>query len=315
MLVAEFDIVKHYQQLVEEDPNISAPIAAVSSLTRLIEHQRDADTMLEFTMIVRKATERLKSATNHSISVMAGCDVVTQKLSRLSQTQRSVDGCREALIRAGTEFVQGAPQCRDSVAEFGSPFVRDNQTILIHSYSRVTMGLLYRAAVVQKKRFRVYVTESRPDKSGFRAATELREMGVPCEVVLDAAVGYIMEKVDVVLVGAEGVVESGGLINKIGTYQLAILAKAAKKPLYALAESFKFVRLYPLSQYDLPTYRADLLAFKNNSTADNEEEALAHSNPMLDYTPPQFIALLFTDLGVMTPSGVSDELIKFYLDE
>ncbi|KAJ2151373.1 translation initiation factor eIF-2B subunit alpha [Coemansia sp. RSA 1935] len=122
-----------------------------------------------------------------------------------------------------------------------------------------------------------------------------------------------MEKVDMVLVGAEGVVESGGLINKIGTYQLAIIAQAAKKPFYALAESFKFVRLYPLSQYDLPTYRSDVLAFKEKSEVDWPNE-LVRSNPTLDYTPPGFITLLFTDLGVLTPSGVSDELIKFFLD-
>ncbi|KAJ1884709.1 translation initiation factor eIF-2B subunit alpha, partial [Kickxella alabastrina] len=167
----------------------------------------------------------------------------------------------------------------------------------------------------QNKRFRVFITESRPDQSGFQAAEELHQLGVPCEIVLDAAVGYIMEKVDMVLVGAEGVVESGGLINKIGTYQLAIIARAAKKPFYALAESFKFVRLYPLSQYDLPTYRSDLLSFKDKAEAKVDwQSELSRSNPMLDYTPPDFITLMFTDLGVMTPSGVSDELIKFYLD-
>ncbi|KAJ2413499.1 translation initiation factor eIF-2B subunit alpha, partial [Coemansia sp. RSA 2530] len=86
------------------------------------------------------------------------------------------------------------------------------------------------------------------------------------------------------------------------------------KPFYALAESFKFVRLYPLSQYDLPTHRSDLLAFKDSKPTEDWHARLAATNPMLDYTPPELITLLFTDLGVMTPSGVSDELIKFYLD-
>lgn len=49
-----------------------------------------------------------------------------------------------------------------------------------------------------------------------------------------------------VLVGAEGVVENGGVINKVGTYQIALLAHALRKPLYVGAESYKFVRLYPL---------------------------------------------------------------------
>ncbi|KAJ2832672.1 translation initiation factor eIF-2B subunit alpha [Coemansia sp. 'formosensis'] len=306
-----FDVVQQYNEILQKDPSISAPVAAVSSLVRLVEQQR-ATTMLELMKIVPEACAQLKRATHNSISLSAGCDVFLQQMGRLSQGQ-SAEECSRALIQAGSEFVQGAGGCRDRVAEFGSAFVRDDHTILVHSYSRVIMGLL-RRAVKQNKRFRVYVTESRPDQSGLKAAEELQALGVPCEVVLDAAVGYIMEKVDLVLVGAEGVVESGGLINKIGTYQLAIVAKAAKKPFYALAESFKFVRLYPLSQYDLPTHRSDLLAFKDTKPTEDWLARLAATNPMLDYTPPELITLLFTDLGVMTPSGVSDELIKFYLD-
>ncbi|KAK5041051.1 translation initiation factor eIF-2B subunit alpha, partial [Cryomyces antarcticus] len=58
--------------------------------------------------------------------------------------------------------------------------------------------------------------------------------------------------VDMVIVGAEGVVENGGIISRLGTYQMGMLAKSARKPFYVVAESHKFVRLYPLSQYDLP---------------------------------------------------------------
>lgn len=50
------------------------------------------------------------------------------------------------------------------------------------------------------------------------------------------------------LVGAEGVVENGGVINKLGTYQIALCAKALNKPFYVAAESYKFARLYPLNQ-------------------------------------------------------------------
>jgi translation initiation factor eIF-2B subunit alpha len=69
-----------------------------------------------------------------------------------------------------------------------------------------------------------------------KAVEELREAGIPCRAVLDSAVGYIMDKVDMVFVGAEGVVENGGVINQIGTYQIALVAKALGKPVYAVAE-------------------------------------------------------------------------------
>lgn len=53
---------------------------------------------------------------------------------------------------------------------------------------------------------------------------------------------------DLVLLGAEAVVENGGVINKLGSYQIAVCAKALNKPFYIAAESYKFARLYPLSQ-------------------------------------------------------------------
>lgn len=99
--------------------------------------------------------------------------------------------------------------------------------------------------------------------------------------------------------------------------------------------SYKFVRLFPLNQYDLPTYNADTLSFQELNTDHDaksledgkpssasqtalhlktaEDQTSQGSNPLVDYTPPNYITLLFTDLGVLTPSGVSDELIKLYL--
>ena len=53
------------------------------------------------------------------------------------------------------------------------------------------------------------------------------------------------------LLGAEAVVESGGIINKVGTFQMAVMAKAMNKPVYVAAESFKFLREYPLKQTEV----------------------------------------------------------------
>merc|ERR1711982_222488 len=116
--------------------------------------------------------------------------------------------------------------------------------------SRVVASLLTKAALT--KHFTVIVLEGRPDAAGAKAAKLYSQLGIPCTVVLDAAVGHVMETVDLVIVGAEGVVENGGIINKIGTYGLAIVAKTLNKPFYVAAESFKFTRLFPLSQSDLP---------------------------------------------------------------
>lgn len=80
-----------------------------------------------------------------------------------------------------------------------------------------------------------------------KTAEVLRANGIPVTVVLDSAVSYVMEKVDFVLVGSEAVVESGGLVNAVGSNQIAIIAKAANKPFYALAERYRFRVLRPSS--------------------------------------------------------------------
>jgi translation initiation factor eIF-2B subunit alpha len=71
-----------------------------------------------------------------------------------------------------------------------------------------------------------------------KTAEGLSAAGVPSTVILDSAVAYVMDKVDFVLVGSEAVVESGGLVNAVGSNQIAIIARAANKPFYALAERF-----------------------------------------------------------------------------
>lgn len=70
-------------------------------------------------------------------------------------------------------------------------------------------------------------------------AKELENVGIPVTLIPDAGVAYMMEKVHMVLVGAEGVVESGGIINMLGTYQTALVARSMDKPVYVAAESFK----------------------------------------------------------------------------
>jgi translation initiation factor eIF-2B subunit alpha len=151
-------------------------------------------------------------------------------------------------------------------------------------------------------------------------------------LVLDSAAAFMMERVDMVLVGAEGVVESGGIINKLGTFQarhasrggaagrprltplaysalaqIATVAKAFGKAFYVAAESYKFARLFPLNQRDLP------VETKSVEFAQTLPDSVNVENPSRDYTPPHLITLLFTDLGVLTPASVSDELIQLYI--
>jgi translation initiation factor eIF-2B subunit alpha len=154
----------------------------------------------------------------------------------------------------------------------------------------------------------------------------LRAQGVPVATIPESAVAYSLGKADVVIVGAEGVVENGGIVSRMGTYQIGLLAKAMGKPFYVVAESHKFVRVYPLGQYDLPIEQ-HVIDFKTQEEVDTAKQqqsksAAASSTVQglnsefhpdaVDFTPPHLISALITDSGVLTPSAVSEELIKIW---
>jgi translation initiation factor eIF-2B subunit alpha len=154
------------------------------------------------------------------------------------------------VIQRGEHFQELASQARAKIASQLDHFIRDGSVILTHGYSRVVLVALLQAAK-KHRRFSVIVTESRPDNDGYRTAARLAEAGIPCtvrhtaaaaavacrsrmrltrtQVVMDAGVGYEMAGVDLVMVGAEAVAESGGVINKLGTYQISLVARALNK--------------------------------------------------------------------------------------
>uniref|UniRef100_A0AAY4AR27 Translation initiation factor eIF2B subunit alpha n=1 Tax=Denticeps clupeoides TaxID=299321 RepID=A0AAY4AR27_9TELE len=294
----ERELVKYFRTQISQDPDVASAAAAIRSLLEFLKRDQ-----------ISTVTVMLGFLSCHSTT--GGGRLFCGRVFRrgaVSSLYHSDDfsQSKNLLVERGELFLNKISLSRNKVAKLCHTFIKDGAKILTHSSSRVVLKVLENAAA-DKKRFSVYVTESQPDSAGKLMAEKLRRLNIPVTVILDAAVGYIMEKVNLVIVGAEGVVESGGIINKIGTYQLAVCSKAHNKPFYVVAESFKFVRLFPLNQQDVPAqfkYKADIL-----KTA----EDLDKEHPMIDYTPPSLITLLFTDLGVLTPSAVSDELIKIYL--
>jgi translation initiation factor eIF-2B subunit alpha len=82
-------------------------------------------------------------------------------------------------------------------------------------------------------------SEGRPDRTGLQFSKELTALGVPVKLLIVSAVAYAMDEVNMVFFGADGVVESGGIINMMGTYQVALVAHSMNKAVYVAAESYK----------------------------------------------------------------------------
>ncbi|KAL0661513.1 hypothetical protein Bca4012_098350 [Brassica carinata] len=242
-----------------------------------------------------------------SISLTAGCDLFMRYVTRTSALEfEDFNAAKARVLGRAEKFGEISYKARKIIAVLSQDFIFDGCTILVHGFSRVVLEIL-KTAAQNKKLFRVLCTEGRPDKTGVLLAKELAKLDVPVKLLIDSAVAYSMDEVDMVIFGADGVVESGGVINMMGTYQIALVAHTMNKPVYVAAESYKFARLYPLDQKDLePALRPVDFGVPVPPKVEVERSAR-------DYTPPQYLTMLFTDLGVLTPSVVSDELIQLYL--
>ncbi|KAE8738292.1 hypothetical protein FOCC_FOCC016230 [Frankliniella occidentalis] len=298
------EVAEYFCQILREDHDVSAGIAAIRTLLYFLEKD-NSKTLQELDNKLSKAIASMRQ-TDYPITAITSATELFRRFITLTSLldNQSFDKCKESMLSRGQLFLNKLKEARDKVGKMAGPFIVDGCKILTHSKSRVVLQTMKEAAKANK-RFTVYVTCSSPDESGRLMCKELDAANIPCTLILDSTMGYVMEQVDMVMVGAEGVVESGGIINKVGSYTMAMCAKELKKPFYVLTESFKFVRIYPLNQQNLPK------EFKYS--ASKLQNDLSKEHPMVDYTPPSFITLLFTDLGILTPSAVSDELIKLYL--
>lgn len=250
-------IVETYHRLLAEDPDLTMPVAAIEALIELLVHSQ-AVTVMETLDLVKAQSDYLKSRIPNSISLSAGTDLFQRYMisSLKPSSTGNFETVRQHLLSNGRLFVSRAKAGRERIAAYGRHFVRDGNVVLTQGGSRVVGALLGKAAEESASegnvRFKVlYVMNDARSSESKAVVSSLRSKGVPVATISEGAVGYAMGKVNFVIVGAEGVVENGGVISRMGTYQIALLAKAAGKPFYVAAESHKFVRLYPLSQYDL----------------------------------------------------------------
>lgn len=337
-------VVREFHEALARSSDMAVAVAAIHALTTVIRRSRST-TMMGLEKDLKEAAARLQQCNPTAISLKAGCELFLRYTTRTSALEASnFDDAKRHLIERGRHFAETSKRARATIAEEGEKFIRPGFTVLCHGFSRVAIAVLRRAIACQRT-FHVIVTEGRPDGTGSSMARILNELGIPTTVVLDSGVGYVMERyfflhrstvdiilhinsvimlfqclhllhstnscfyyrVNMVLVGAEAVVESGGIINKLGTYTVALAAKAHGVPVYVAAESYKFARLFPLSQRDLP------FESKPTDFGPLMPQATQVDVPSRDYTPPNYITLLFTDLGVLTPAAVSDELIQLYI--
>ncbi|KAH9908703.1 nagb/rpia/CoA transferase-like protein [Xylariomycetidae sp. FL2044] len=332
LLHPQYSIVKTYHRLLADDPEITMPVAAIEALIEALGASK-ATTVFETMDLVKTQSARLRAAVANPIALSHGTDLFQQYLvitlkqpagpngsgEAASSTHENFEVVRQHLLRNGRLFAARAKEAREKIATVGRPFIRDNCTILTHGGSRVVGTLLGRAAEATandaRRRFKVIhvLNEARMMESN-RVVAALRAKGVQVATVSDAAAAYVMRKADMVIVGAEAVTAQGGIISRMGTYQIAMLAKAFGKDFYVAAEQHKFGKTFPLNQDSLQ-FQRDFLEFysSKNQPGDSKEDARATTegggDQPVDFTPPAYITSFFADHGVLSPADVAKEVI------
>ena len=209
-------------------------------------------------------------------------------------------------IRIGEEDI--AANCR--LGQSGCGLIPDGARVLTHcnAGALATAGYgtalgVIRAAAEAGKTVHVYADETRPILQGARlTAWELLREGIPCTLITDNMAGFLMKKgeVDLVIVGADRIAANGDTANKIGTYGLAVLARAHGIPFYVAA---------PLSTIDPSLPDGGAIPIEERAPDEvthlggtrTAPEGVGVWNPAFDVTPNELITAIITEAGVIRP--------------
>jgi len=163
--------------------------------------------------------------------------------------------------------------------------------VMLISYSSTIINSLLKK---KEFNFKFYVLESRPLLEGQRVA-EILSSQFETHLIIDAAIGNFIDEIDIVLIGVDSILDDGSIINKIGTFPLALFASTRKVDVYAVCDSYKY-NLKSHYGYDV------LIEAKPISEVYNKEitnKFLEVHNYYFDITPPKYITKIISDFGVL----------------
>jgi methylthioribose-1-phosphate isomerase len=252
---------------------------------------------------LEKAAETIKSTRPTGVNLFWAVDRILNKA-------QGFRGNSEALVEFVVEEAKKIAD-EDSVAnrligKYGAELISDGDVVLTHCNAGALATVEYgtalgvvRAAWEQGKKIRVIATETRPKLQGARLTTyELKREGIPVTLITDNMVGYVMYKrlVNKVVVGADRIVQDA-VINKIGTFTIAVLAKEHGIPFYVAA---------PKSTFDLSHKSTDVIIEEREPKEVTHigsmriaVEGIKVLNPAFDITPLDYVTAIICESGVL----------------
>ena len=232
-----------------------------------------------------------------------------QKIMQVAKMGNTVDEIRKSVVETAKKMADEDIQINMSLGKNGSELFNDNDVVMTHcnAGALATVGYgtalgVIRATKESGKKIKVIATETRPVQQGSRlTAFELKHDGIDVSLIPDTAVGYTMANglVNKIVVGADRILQSGHVYNKIGTYQVAIMAKQHNIPFYVAA---------PLSTFDLESEPDDIIIEQRKSSEvtgigdkKTAPDGIDVINPAFDMTPPELISGIITENGIAKP--------------
>ena len=274
--------------------------------------QSNAKTKEELIRDLEKAKKILFETRPTAVNLKWGLE----KIMKVANNGSDVNQIQQSVVEAAKKMAEDDIQTNMTMGKYGSELFDNNDTIMTHCNAGALATVAYgtalgviRATKESGKNVKVIATETRPVQQGSRlTAFELKHDGIDVSLIPDTAVGYSMAKglVNKVIVGADRILRTGHVFNKIGTYQVATMAKQHNIPFYVAA---------PLSTFDLESNPDDVIieqrkasevtGIGDKKTAPDDINVI---NPAFDMTPPELISGIITENGVAKPPY--DESIK-----
>ena len=307
LVFVEYD---NYNQVANAIRNLvvrGAPAIGVSGAfgLALAALQSDSTTKENLISDLQKAKKILFETRPTAVNLAWGLE----KIMKIVESGNSVDEIKSLVIETSKKMADEDIEINRTMGKFGSELFENNDTIMTHCNAGALATVAYgtalgviRATKESGKNVRVIATETRPVQQGSRlTAFELKHDGFDVSLIPDTAVGYTMTNglVDKVVVGADRIVRTGHVFNKIGTYQVATIAKQHGIPFYVAA---------PLSTFDMETNANDVIIEMRKGTEvtgigdkKTAPDGINVINPAFDMTPPELISGIITEKGVAKP--------------
>jgi methylthioribose-1-phosphate isomerase len=307
----EYIICKNHNQVADAIKNLSirgAPAIGVAAAMGLAlcavndnsANKKDLQSSLE------TAYKILLQTRPTAVNLKWGLD----KMMEESGKHETVQDIKENLVKLVKEMSDDDIQTNKSMGRFGSALIDTGDVIMTHCNAGALATVSYgtalgviRSAKESGKKISVFATETRPVMQGSRlTAFELVHDEIDVSLIPDTAVGHLMANnmIDKVIVGADRILKTGHVFNKIGTYQVALLAKSHNIPFYVAA---------PLSTFDLKQDNPDKIIIEERSVEEVVKiggkriapKGVRVFNPAFDLTPPNLITGIITEKGVLKP--------------